>query len=294
MLSILEVFAVNKLTSSTRVIGLIGHPVKHSLSPVMQNAAVDYCGLDLCYLTFDVLPERLEEAVRGMISLGFVGFNVTIPHKEAVLNYIDKLDDSARLIGAVNTVVIKDGTTYGYNTDGKGFLDSLQKEGVLYQGKRILIIGAGGAGRAVATALDAAGASKIIIANRNLKRAHELAEHIKKVGAESSALGLNDDEKLRFELEKADIIVNATPVGMSPHDNVLPISHMDCINPKTVVCDLIYRPLQTRFLRTAREIGCKVVGGLGMLLYQGVEAFRLFTGLKPPMEVMQQALQDEL
>ncbi|NLO90285.1 MAG: shikimate dehydrogenase [Clostridia bacterium] len=285
---------MNKLTSSIRVIGVIGHPVKHSLSPVMHNAAIDYYELDLCYLAFDVLPERLEEAVKGMISLGFVGFNVTIPHKETILNYIDKLDDSARLMGAVNTVLIKDGITYGYNTDGKGFLDSLQKEGVSYQGKRVLIIGAGGAARAVATALATAGASKIIIANRNLKRVHELAEHIEKAGAESSALGLNDDEKLRFELEKADIIVNATPVGMSPHDNVLPISHIDCINPKTVVCDLIYRPSETLFLRKAREIGCKVVGGLGMLLCQGVEAFRLFTGINPPMEVMQQALLDEL
>ncbi|KUK11050.1 MAG: Shikimate dehydrogenase [Clostridia bacterium 41_269] len=285
---------MNRITSSTRAIGLIGHPIEHSLSPIMQNAAINHCGLDFCYLAFNVLPENLEEAVKGMLSLGFVGFNVTIPYKEAVIKYIDELDENACLIGAVNTVVIKDGKTYGYNTDGKGFLESLKKDGVLYKGKKILIIGAGGAAKAVATALAVEGALKITIANRNLKRAWELAEHIKKIGTESFAVGLNSDEVLRFELRQADIIVNATPVGMYPNTNMIPISDMSCINPEAVVCDLIYNPIQTLFLKTAREMGCKVIDGSGMLLYQGVEAFRLFTGIKPPVEVMYRALHDEL
>jgi len=279
-----------KLTSSTKVLGLVGHPIKHSLSPVMQNAALEACGLDMCYLAFDVQPGSLEGAVRGMISLGFAGFNVTIPYKESVAKLLEEIDEEARLIGAVNTVVIRKGIAYGYNTDGRGFLESLREKGVKVKDKKIVVIGAGGASKAVTVAAALAGAQKVTLANRTLGRAQEIAEQMSTLGVDSKAVALNGKD-LRNELAEADIVINATPVGMFPEDNVDPIVDIDCVRPDTVVCDLVYRPRNTSLLKAARRKGCITVGGLGMLLYQGAEAFRLFTGVKPPVDVMRRALE---
>lgn len=282
-----------------RMIGLLGHPVGHSHSPRMHNAAFQTLNLPYVYQAFDVLPQHLAEAVRGMRALGFRGFNVTIPHKVAVMSLIDELSSEATGIGAVNTVVIDDdGKLYGTNTDGSGYVRSLKEEtAISLRGARVVLLGAGGAARAIAYSLLKEGIAALSIANRNRERAEQLAARLKDVfaqgyGRNGVAITVGALDDVSRWLPDADLLVNTTSVGMHPHEEAapMPTEWLQRLPQSAVVSDLIYNPLKTRLLRAAEGYGLRIHGGLGMFLYQGAEAFRLWTGQEAPLDVMRQAV----
>ncbi len=276
------------VSAKTRLLGIIGHPVGHSLSPRMHNAAFAHDGADYVYVAIDVAPDDLTSAIRGLRALGFVGFNVTMPHKEAILPLMDELDETARLAGAVNTVVIKEGRLLGLNTDGSGFVEACGEAGVSLAGRRVLILGAGGAAAAVAVASLGEGASRLYIANRTTKRAGELRARLSEVtrGTEVSVHTFDEAGEVAAE---AEVLINATYLGMREEDP-LPLP-ADALTADKVVCDAVYRAgRETALIRRAREVGAWVVSGGRMLLYQGVQAQRVWTGREPNVEVMSGAL----
>lgn len=277
-----------QVKASTGLVALIGCPVEHSLSPLMQNAAFAAAGLDLVYLAFTVTPSGLPAALAGLKALGFRGANVTVPHKEAVIKYLDAIDPGAARIGAINTIVVDNGRLTGYNTDASGFLLSLQDAGFDPVGKKAVILGAGGAARAVAFALAGAGCTGLTIANRTLERAGHLGAALAGLSVPVKACALEEKE-LRPRVEEADLVVNATSAGMAPKEEVVPLPST-WLHAGQWVYDLVYNPLETKFLQDARQRGCRVISGLGMLLYQGAAAFTLWTGKPAPVEVMDEAL----
>ena len=273
--------------AKTKVIGLIGHPVGHSFSPIMHNAAFKDKGLNYVYVAFDVLPENLKYVIDGAKALGIVGFNVTIPHKIEIMKYLDEIDKDAELIGAVNTIKIEKGKAIGYNTDGIGARKALEEEIGKVKDKNIVIYGAGGAARAVA--FELAKDNNITIANRTIEKAEALAKEIaeklnKKLGEEIRFSGLDAD------LEGVDIIINATPIGMYPNVDVEPIVKAEKLREDMIVMDLIYNPLETVLLKEAKKVNAKTINGLGMLIYQGVVAFKIWTGVEPNIDVMKNAI----
>ena len=282
------------ITSATRLFGVLGHPVGHSLSPPMQNAAIGEMGLDAVYLAFDVAPERLEPALRGLADLGAGGVNLTIPLKERALPLLDWVAPEAARIGAVNTVRFTAERAEGYNTDAPGFLASLKASGIEAQGKRCVILGAGGSARAVAVALAGAGA-RITLANRTVERAMELARILNEGAGESAAavVGL-EGPGLREAMETADLLVNTTSVGMSPHaEDPLPVPAA-LLHPRLFVYDLIYNPAETGLLAEARRRGARGANGVGMLAHQGALALEIWTGRPAPAATMEQVLRRSL
>lgn len=279
-----------KLTGKSSVYGIFGYPVKHSLSPLMQNAAFEKTGVDAVYVPFEVKPESLKEAVEGVRALGIKGFNVTVPHKENIVEHLDYLSDEAEFLGAVNTVKNEGGELTGYNTDAEGFLRSLIEEGVDLEGKRALMFGAGGAARAVGYALLKGGVKFLNVVNRNFSRAKEVGELL---GRRGNVLVFPLKEgTVETLLKDVDIIVNTTSVGMKPDDpNLFDYSK---IPEGITVVDIIYNPPETPLLKAARKKGCKTVNGLGMLVHQGAVAFEIWTGKKAPVETMREVLEREL
>ena len=274
-----------EVDSSTRLCCLIGHPVKHSVSPQMHNAAFKELGLNCIYLVFDVLEESLGEAVNGLRSIGVLGFNVTIPHKIRIIKFLDELDGSAKLVKAVNTVIRRDDKLIGYNTDLYGIERVLREVDELNRDLG-LIIGAGGAGRASAIALTNLGFSEIIIANRTFERASNLAEQILELGFSAKPIPLTD---LPRYASSANLIINATPLGMAPSlISETPLKR-DHIRRNSIVLDLVYNPLRTRLLIEAERAGACTISGLKVLAAQGAEAFKLWTGIDPPIDVMYSA-----
>ena len=274
------------VTGKTRLCGIIGDPVEHTMSPAMHNAAFAKLGLDFWYVPFRVKPEDLAQAVAGMKALNIRGLNVTIPHKVAIIPFLDELDPLAEKIGAVNTVVNDNGVLQGYNTDAAGFLDALIQKGVEPKGKGVVVLGAGGAARAVSFVLAERGAHLIILNRRlELDWAAELAGQLAQTfGREVEALELTE-RNLARALEEAYILVNATSVGMSPNiDETLVTS--DVLRPSLVVFDVVYNPVKTKLLRQAEQIGAQTISGLEMLVWQGALAFELWTGAKAPVELM--------
>ncbi|NPA63099.1 MAG: shikimate dehydrogenase [Methanococci archaeon] len=276
------------INAKTKVIGLIGHPVEHSFSPIMHNTAFKDKNLNYVYVAFDVLPEHLGDAIKGAKSLGIAGFNITIPHKVEVMKYLDEVDKDAKLIGAVNTVKIEDGKAIGYNTDGIGARKALEEEIGEVKGKNIVVYGAGGAGRAVA--FELAKNNRIIIANRTVEKAKNLAKEI----AEKLNKKFGEDIKfsdLNVDLSDVDIVINATPIGMYPNVNVEPIVRAEQLREDMVVMDLVYNPLETVLLKEAKKANAKAINGLGMLIHQGAVAFKIWTGVEPNVEVMRKAVE---
>jgi len=276
------------ISGQTKLCGLIGDPVEHTMSPVMHNAAFSEIGLDFLYVPFRVKKEVLGKAIDGMKALNIRGLNVTIPHKVDVIRFLDEIDSLAEKIGAVNTIVNDDGVLKGYNTDGFGFLEALLEKGIDPAGKDVSILGAGGASRAISFTLAERGANLVIL-NRLLELdwAKELAGMISKVfNREVEALELNR-ENLAGALDKADILVNATSVGMTPDIDQTPVdAHL--LKPSKFVFDIVYNPIKTKLLREAEEAGAKTIGGLDMLVWQGALAFEKWTGQKAPVELMRQ------
>ena len=285
-----------EITGTTRLVGVFGYPVKHSLSPPMHNAAFRALGLDWCYVPFEVEPQRLAEATRGVAALGMVGVNVTIPHKEAMASLIDELRGDAQALGAVNTVHCDGGRLIGYNTDGDGFLGSLASIGFDPAGKVAAVLGAGGASRAVCLALAHAGAGEIRVANRTSRRSEELTRLVSQVAERGSIITTVawGRDGIGQALRGADLLVNATSVGMWPDQEKMPPVRQEDLRAELVVCDLVYRPLETSLLRQAAGRGCLTLGGAKMLALQGAVSFRIWTGVEPPVEVMEQALLEGL
>lgn len=269
---------------------MFGYPVGHSLSPEMHNAALRSAALPYVYLAFEVKPENLAEAFRGACSLGLVGLNLTIPHKEAIVPLLDELRPEVRALGAVNTVSFDHGAARGYNTDVAGFLEPVRRSGIELSGADTVVFGAGGAARAVVYGLTAAGA-RVTLVNRTPERAEALRQAVSAVvgscSVETAAAG---SEKVRSAVRRAALLVNATSAGMDPHPEGMPDVPIDCLWPDTLVCDLIYRPAETRLLAAARRAGCAVMNGVPMLVHQGGEAFRIWFDSEPDLVAMEEAV----
>lgn len=276
-----------------RVFGVFGDPIAHSLSPAMHNAAFSALGMDCIYHAFRVKPEKLEKAILGAEAMGFGGLNLTVPLKEAALR-LDciKPDPLAEKIGAVNTVVFGEtGEIKGYNTDGLGAKQALQNSAVEIKGSKIVVAGAGGAARAIAFQLAADGA-EITIVNRTEGRAIELAKDISAAALSGNVTG-RGLSGLKDLLKDANILINTTTLGMHPNVDTT-IATAEDLHPDLTVFDIVYNPLETRLLKEAKVSGAKTVSGILMLVYQGAEAFRLWTGAEPPVELMEKTVLEAL
>ena len=279
-----------KITGKTKVLGIIGYPVAHSLSPLMQNAALKALGLDYIYVPFAVEPQNLSVAVNGMRALGVHGFNVTIPHKTAIIPLLDRVSPEAELSGAVNTVCREDGLLVGYNTDGTGFIKSLADDlGFNPDSAKILILGAGGAARGAVAALCEAGVTKIIVANRTREKGEALIDSFRESYFQVQfALSSQDTGELSEYLQEANLIVNTTSVGMN--GSSFTGLEVNAFLPDAKVYDMVYSPPETPLLVAARGRNLACSNGLGMLAAQGEAAFSLWTGMDPPAGLMRKML----
>lgn len=281
------------ITGRTRVIGVMADPVAHSMSPPMHNRAFAVRGLDMVYVPLHVKPKDLGAAVEAIRALNLVGVNVTIPHKVAIVPHLDTLSEHARFVGAVNTVVNRDGVLEGHNTDGAGFVRSLRKEAQFEpRGRRLLILGAGGAAQAIAVQLALEGASELIIANRTFEKAVQLAELVERAGGRARAVAFN--ELTAQVVAECDAVVHTTSWGMAPESDVPPIIPAEMLHADLLVCDIVYTPRETSLLRAARERGCAVLPGVGMLVEQAALAFELWTGVEAPVDAMRETLEQVL
>ena len=269
-------------------IALFGYPLSHSISPAFQQAALDSLSIEASYTARPTTPEGLASEVDKLRADDHLGANVTIPHKELIRQYLDGLDPWAETVGAVNTIVKKDGRLVGHNTDGYGFLRSLEERGGFSpQGKSVLLLGAGGAARAAVFALAQRGAGTVLIANRTVERGAALASDVRGRSLDAESIPL---AKAREAARRVDLIVNATSMGMEPGPNagLSPLESQD-INPQAVVYDMVYTPQQTPLMKAARQAGSKVLGGLWMLVYQGAAAFEMWTSREAPVDLMYEA-----
>lgn len=278
-----------EISGRTGLFALIGTPVGHSNSPVMYNYSFKKLDLDYRYLAFDITVDKVKEALLAIKTFNIKGANVTMPCKSAVTEYMDELSPAARIIGACNTIVNDNGKLVGHITDGVGYVRNLKENGVEVKGKKITIMGAGGAATAIQVQCALDGAREISIFNPKddfYKRAEQTVENIKKDVPECvvNLYDLEDTNKLYEEIESSDILTNATLIGMKPYDNETNIKDTSVLRKDLVVTDVVYNPKKTKMIEDAEANGCKAIGGLGMLLYQGAEAFNLYTGLEMPVE----------
>lgn len=276
------------ISGKVKICGIIGDPIEHTMSPAMHNAAFDKLGLDYVFVPFLVKKEGLRQAIDGVRGLNIRGLGVTIPHKVAVMQYLDQVDDLAQKIGAVNILVNDNGILTGYNTDAGGFLRALLERGIEPKGKMVAILGAGGASRAISFVLAERGANLIIL-NRTWDKAIELAERVSRsFGNKIEALPL-DKENLTKALGRADIMMNCTNVGMHPHVSETLVT-ADQLKSDMIVFDTVYNPIKTQLLKEAEKAGATTISGVEMLVWQGVLAFEMWTHHKAPVEVMREAV----
>jgi len=263
---------------------VIGDPIDHSLSPNIHSAAFRELGLDCSYIAYRIPTGELEEGIEGLKKIKIYGFNITIPHKVEMMKYLDKMDESCSLIGAVNTVTNKDGVLKGYNTDMDGFLEPFKKKKLNIEETKVLLLGAGGAARAIVAGFAKEKAKSITIANRTLEKAKNLSEFAKKNGLDANAIKIED---VKESAKDYDIIVNATSVGLKNEPS--PIS-LEGINEKTIVYDIVYMPINTDFLKKAKEKNAIIIFGYEMLLGQAARAFEIWHGKEAPYNAMKKAL----
>ena len=276
---------------TSHVLGIIGYPIGHSVSPIFQQAALNYVGIAAKYLAWETSPEDLSTRINSLKESWVIGANVTVPHKQSVLPFLDNLSKTAREIGAVNTIVNDNGVLSGHNTDVFGFLKSLQTEGNFHSdGKSALVLGAGGSAKAIVYGLLGEGIKKLVIVNRTLSRAIQLK---KELGNPENVFVVSSESTNM--LSEHDLIVNCTTLGMKngPEEDKSPILRKH-ISKNSLVYDLVYNPQKTPLIEEAMKIGAPVISGLPMLIYQGAEAFRLWTGINPPTQVMLQAAENAL
>lgn len=289
-----EISGMVHIDAETRLVGLFGWPIEHSVSPPMQNAAFAALDMNWCYLPFKVRPADLESALRGLTALGIQGVNVTVPHKQRTLAFMHHLTPAARAIGAVNTVAIRDGHLLGHNTDAEGFLRAVRDAGLDPKDSRALLIGAGGAARAVAYALLNVGC-EVCILNRTPERAEALAEELGEAMGEAPAqAGTLSSAALERELPGRDLVVNATSLGMWPDVDASPLPNDVDLPGAALYFDLVYNPQSTLFMQQGSLARGSVANGLRMLVHQGAASFEVWTGEKPPVSVMYQACLEAL
>jgi shikimate dehydrogenase len=280
------------VSGKTRVYGVIGDPIEHSLSPAIHNAAFAALELESFFLAFRVKPAEIGNAVNGMRALGIHGLNVTMPHKTTVIPHLDEVDKTARFLNAVNTIHNKNGKLWGFNTDGVGALKALRENGVDPKGKKVLLLGAGGASRAIAYTI-AHEADELVILNRTVKPARELARQLRQLLPKKISAEALSPEAIEDNLMDSEVLINATSIGMKPNVNETPV------NPKWLrtnlaVMDIVYNPLETKLAKIAKEAGAKVVSGVEMLIYQGAASFEIWTGKSAPIQVMRKTVLDRL
>jgi shikimate dehydrogenase len=275
------------ISGKTRVCGVIGDPIEHSLSPIMHNAAFQALNLDYVFLAFKVKPTCVDEAVNGMRALNIRGLNVTMPHKKTVMESLDRIDLSAQIINSVNTVLNKENLLFGFNTDGIGAVKALKENGVALKGRKVLLLGAGGAARAIAYSI-AKEADELAVLNRTVKDAQALARLVEKATNKRIVAASLEPEDIDANLQDSDILINATSVGMKPHPEQTPVP-IELLRSNLSVMDIVYNPLETKLARDAKALGAKVVSGVEMLIYQGAASFEIWTGKSAPVEVMRKA-----
>jgi len=289
---------IKHITGYTEMVGLMAYPIRHSNSPAMQNEAFRMAGIDCIQLAFEVDNSTLEDAVKAIRALGMKGSNVSMPNKTVVGKYLDKLSPEAELIGSVNTIVNDHGVLTGYCTDGIGYMAALKDSGIDVIGKKITIVGAGGAATAmqIQAALD--GVKEISIFNvhdhfydTGLETVRKINEH---TSCHAAIYDLADHHKLRQEIENSFLLANATGLGMKPHEGETWLPDISYLRSELIVTDTVYAPLTTRLLEMAREAGCKYMNGLGMMLFQGAAAFKLWTGQEMPIDHMKEFIKTTL
>jgi len=280
------------ISGKTKVCGVIGDPIEHSLSPIMHNAAFRALELDFAFLAFKVQATEVGNAISGMRALNIHGLNVTMPHKNAVIKFLDEIDPTAKTIASVNTILNKDGRLLGFNTDGVGALNALEQNSVTIRGKKVLLLGAGGAAKAIAYTLSQE-SDEFVILNRTPKPAAELSAILKQKFNKKIKAGVFSPDLVKDNLADADVLINATSVGMKPNYNQTPVLPQ-WLKPDLAVMDIVYNPLETKLAKDAKAAGAKVISGVEMLIYQGAASFEIWTACQAPVEVMRKAALNHL
>jgi shikimate dehydrogenase len=280
------------ISGKTRVCGVIGNPIEHTLSPTIHNAAFNHLELDFVFLAFRVKAAELENAIRGMRGLGIHGLNVTMPHKSTVIGYLDEVDSTVKFLGSANTILNKDGKLSGFNTDGVGALKALRENGTELSEKKVLLLGAGGAAKAIAFSL-AKEVEELAILNRAAEKAKELAETLGRISDKKVVGDSLFSDTIQKNLRDSDVLINATSVGMYPNvsQSIVP---PQWLKPDLTVMDIVYNPVETRLAKDAEAEGAKVISGVEMLIYQGAASFEIWTGRSAPIEVMRRAALNKL
>ncbi len=275
------------INGETKIVGLFGHPIEHTISPNMHNIAFKHLNLNYIYVPFNVKPQYLKSAIIGAKNMKIVGLNVTIPHKVNILNYLDYIEDSAKLIGAVNTIYFEDNLIKGYNTDGKGALRAL-KNVTLVKNKKISILGAGGAARAIAYELILDGVESINIINRDFNKAEKLKNNI--LSNIDCNIYVNNYDNLNNIIPETDILIDSTPVGMYPDVNAEPLVKSYMMHENLIVNHLVYNPIETSILKEAKKANATTISGLDMLIYQGIESLKIWTKKEAPYKLLKERL----
>ena len=266
----------------TKLLAVIGDPIGHTLSPQLHNYISEKMGNNYVYTALRVEPKNIPEAIAGMRALGIAGINATVPHKYAVMDYIDKIDEQALRLGSVNTIVNRGGVLYGYNTDADGFYRAAQHDGITFEGKDILILGAGGAAKPLCVFLSEKDVRSITVCNRTAAKARELAAYVKKTNG--------FDVSCEMDRPRYDVVINATSAGMEPNIDTCALTDFSVIDQNTAAIDIVYKPAKTLFLRKAEEKGAKIQNGLGMLINQGIIAYEYFTDTKVSEETAEELM----
>ena len=287
--------SLNEINHNTKIVGVIGHPIKHSLSPMMHNYAFNKLDLDYVYLPFDIAATNLKDALRGMVALGIKGFNVTIPHKERIVDFLDELSDGAKIVNAVNTVVNENGKLHGHNTDVEGIFKTLEDYKEELRDSTVSVIGAGGAARSVIyTLINSFNVEKINIINRTPEKAESLKDYFtsKMLFEKIKTYELTPPDVIEI-LNKSKLIVNASSIGMMPEEDDSPTTIVESFNSNQIVFDLVYNPRKTKFLTIAESQGATILNGLKMFVEQGAKAFELWTNEKMPTDRISEILNKE-
>ena len=289
-----EIKMEKRITGHTELLGLIATPIRHSKSPVMHNAACRALGLDYAYLAFDIQPDQLEDAVKGFKALNVRGWNVSMPYKTTIGQYLDHITPIAKMCGAINTVINDHGVLTGTITDGTGYMTALKDQGIDIIGKKMTIVGAGGAATAIVMQAALDGVKEISIFNIKDASWDRALENVEKINSQTQCkaqlFDLNDHETLRKEINESIIFTNATNVGMGKLEGKMVLPDTSYLRKDLIVSDVIYMPEKTKLLEEAEKIGCKTINGLGMMLYQGAASFKLWTDQDMPIDVVKEAL----
>lgn len=284
------------ISGYTQLAGVIANPIKHSLSPMIHNKAYEFEGVDAVYLAFEVTKENFNQAIESIKTFNMLGVNISMPYKRLAFEACDELSKEAQLIGVVNTIILRDGQLVGYNTDGIGFIHSLKSQQVEVKNKSITVLGAGGAGRAVICQCALEGVKEINVFKRKNKTYNNVKEELEVISQQTGTLirlfDYEDSQKMEEIITSSQIIVNSTQLGMGK-DESLPTSSMESITSHHVLVDLIYHPLETKWLKLGKEKEAKVINGLGMLIYQAAYAFKLMTNKEMPVEKIEEFLKEK-